>query len=255
MSKCKMNPPILTGINNGYSSLANDHTKFGNMKKAFKLNLQVFIGVLACIAVAPFLFNAFALGTGDSQKKVEQQVFHDGDLIFQTSQSGQSLAVSYATHSKYTHCGLLFNDNGKWYVYEAVQPVKKTLFKDWITMGDSNYYVVRRLIKADSIVTPDVVHKMRASSNKRIGKDYDLYFGWDDSLIYCSELVWKAYNESTGLEVGHPKPMREFDLTHPLVQKTMTQRYGTKIPYEEPMISPGDIFDSELLMTVTEGTK
>lgn len=225
------------------------------MKKAFKINLQLFIAVVACLAIAPFVVNVFAGSRGASGKKIETQVFHDGDIIFQTSQSGQSLAVSYATHSKYTHCGVLFNDKGKWYVYEAVQPVKKTLFKDWITIGDSNYYVVRRLIKSDSIVTPDVVTKMRASCNKRLGKDYDLYFGWDDSLIYCSELVWKAYNESTGLEVGHPKPMKEYDLTHPVVQKTMTQRYGNNIPYDELMISPGDIFDSELLMTVKEGTK
>lgn len=225
------------------------------MKKAFKLNLLLFIGALLCIAVAPFIANAFSSVKSGIDKKTETQVFHDGDIIFQTSQSGQSLAVSYATHSKYTHCGILFNDKGKWYVYEAVQPVKKTLFKDWITMGDSNYYIVRRLIKADSIVTPDVVSKMRGSCNKRMGKDYDLYFGWDDSLIYCSELVWKAYHESTGIEVGHPKPMKEFDLIHPVVQKTMTERYGDKIPYEELMISPGDVFESELLFTVKEGVK
>ncbi|HTF06158.1 MAG TPA: YiiX family permuted papain-like enzyme [Bacteroidia bacterium] len=221
--------------------------------------LKYFILPVLAIGVALWFANQFALAGPDAitdgDKKKNEEVFHDGDMIFQTSQSGQSLAVSYATHSKYTHCGLLFSDNGKWYVYEAVQPVKKTLFKDWIAMGDSNYYVVRRLIKSDSIMTPAVVTQMRASCNKRMGKNYDLYFGWNDSLIYCSELVWKAYNESTGLEVGHPKPMKEYDLTHPLVLKTMTQRYGTKIPYEELMISPGDIFDSELLTTVKEGIK
>ncbi len=225
------------------------------MKKAFKLNLLLFVGALLCIAVAPFIANAFTRVKSGIDKKTETQVFHDGDIIFQTSQSGQSLAVSYATHSKYTHCGILFNDKGKWYVYEAVQPVKKTLFKDWITMGDSNYYIVRRLIMADSILNPEVVTKMRTSCNTRMGKDYDLYFGWDDSLIYCSELVWKSYNESTGLEIGHPKPMKEFDLTHPVVQKTMTQRYGDKIPYDELMISPGDVFESELLFTVKEGVQ
>jgi len=221
--------------------------------------LKYFILPVLAVGAVLWFANQFAMAgsevLSDDGKKKADETFHDGDMIFQTSQSGQSLAVQYATHSKYTHCGLLFNDHGKWMVYEAVQPVKKTPFNDWIAMGDSNYYVVRRLIKADSIMTPDVVTKMRTSCNTRMGKNYDLYFGWNDSLIYCSELVWKAYNESTGLEVGHPKPMKEYDLTHPLVLKTMTQRYGTKIPYEEPMISPGDIFDSELLTTVKEGIK
>jgi uncharacterized protein YycO len=225
------------------------------MKKAFKINLQLVIAVVACLAIAPFIVNAFAASRGNHGKKTETQVFHDGDLIFQTSHSGQSLAVQYATHSKYTHCGLLFNDNGKWMVYEAVGPVRKYPFKDWIAMGDSNYYVVRRLKNADSVMTPLTVKKMRAACNKRMGVAYDPYFGWNDSLIYCSELVWKAYNESTGLEVGHTRPMKEFDLTHPVVKKIMNERYGDKIPYEEPMISPGDIHDSELLTTVSEGTK
>lgn len=189
------------------------------------------------------------------QPAAELRPFQDGDLIFQTSQSGQSLAIQYATHSKYSHCGLLFNDNGKWMVYEAVGPVRKYPFADWIKMGDSSFYVVRRLAKADSVMTKENVQKMRASCNKRMGTGYDYWFGWNDSLIYCSELAWKAYNESTGLSVGEPKPMKEYDLTHPLVVKTMNERYGTKIPYEELMISPGDIFDSPLLVTVTQGIK
>jgi uncharacterized protein YycO len=189
------------------------------------------------------------------QPAAEVHPFKDGDLIFQTSQSGQSLAIQYATHSKYSHCGLLFNDNGKWMVYEAVGPVRKYPFKDWIKMGDSSFYVVRRLAQADSVMTPENVTKMRASCNKRMGTGYDYWFGWNDSLIYCSELAWKAYHESTGLSVGQPKPMKEYDLTHPLVVKTMSERYGTKIPYEELMISPGDIFDSPLLVTVTQGVK
>jgi uncharacterized protein YycO len=133
--------------------------------------------------------------------------------------------------------------------------VKKTAFKDWIAMGDSSYYVVRRLAKADSILTEEMTKKMRASVDRRMGTGYDFYFGWNDSLIYCSELVWKAYDESTGLHIGEPKAMKEFDLTHPVVIETMQKRYGDKIPYEEKMISPGDVFDSPLLMTVTEGVK
>lgn len=223
------------------------------MKKALRINLFLFLAAIFCIAIGPFVASAF--DAIDKGKSTETHPFHDGDIIFQTSQSGQSLAISYATHSKYTHCGLLFNDNGNWFVYEAVGPVKKTPFKEWIQHGDSSHYVVRRLAKSDSMMTTETTNLMRASVNKRMGTGYDFWFGWNDSLIYCSELVWKAYNESIGIEVGQPKPMKEYDLTHPLVVQTMKNRYGEAIPYEELMISPGDVFDSELLMTVTEGTK
>ncbi len=223
------------------------------MKKAFRINLLLSLAVIFGIAIAPFVANGF--GGFTKGAKDQPRAFHDGDIIFQTSQSGQSLAVSYATHSKYTHCGLLFNDAGDWYVYEAIGPVKKTKFKNWIAMGDSNYYVVRRLANSDSIMTEATTKKMRTSVDSRMGIGYDFYFGWNDDLIYCSELVWKAYHEATGLEVGQPKPMKEYDLTHPVVQKTMTERYGVNMPYDTLMISPGDVFDSPLLTTVAEGIK
>lgn len=224
------------------------------MKKAIRFNLFLSLIVMFGIAIAPFVASAF--GNFEFKKEKNQpRPFHNGDIIFQTSQSGQSLAVSYATHSKYTHCGLLFNDNGNWFVYEAVGPVKKTAFKQWIEHGDSNYYVVRRLANADSIMTEATTKKMRASVDSRMGIGYDFYFGWNDDLIYCSELVWKAYHEATALEVGQPKPMSEFDLTHPVVIQTMHERYGERFPYDTLMISPGDVFDSPLLTTVAEGIK
>lgn len=33
--------------------------------------------------------------------------YHDGDIIFQTSKSSQSQAIQVATHSKYSHMGVL----------------------------------------------------------------------------------------------------------------------------------------------------
>ena len=50
----------------------------------------------------------------------------EGDLIFHTSQSAQSQAIQLATHSPYSHCGLLYKAHGEWQVFEAVQLVKLT---------------------------------------------------------------------------------------------------------------------------------
>ena len=50
----------------------------------------------------------------------------NGDLIFQTSLSGQSKAIQLATKSKYSHCGLIFKDGNDFFVFEALQPVKHT---------------------------------------------------------------------------------------------------------------------------------
>ncbi len=37
---------------------------------------------------------------------------------------------------------------------------------------------------------------------KVLGKPYDIYFEWDDRAIYCSEIVWKAYQHALGIELS-----------------------------------------------------
>ncbi len=187
-----------------------------------------------------------------SANKVEDKALQDGDIIFQSSKYGQGEAVQIATKSKYSHVGMIYHINGKLCVYEAVEPVRLTEFNDWVKNGDGSHYVVRRLLNADKVLTDSVKMKLKTSAERFIGKNYDLYFGWSDERIYCSELVWKVYKEATGLEIGKLQKLGEFDLSHPIVKKILAQRYGDKIPLDEIVISPGKMFESGLLYTVVE---
>lgn len=183
---------------------------------------------------------------------LDHQKIQDGDLIFQTSLSGQSKAIQLATNSKYAHCGIIYRDNGRFYVFEAVQPVKTTPLDQWIARGENAHYVVKRLINADQILTTETLQKMKVEGKKFEGKNYDLTFEWSDDKIYCSELIWKVYQRAAGIEIGKLEKLRDFDLTHETVRKTLKERYGDNIPMDELVISPASIFESEHLMTVKE---
>src|SRR5690606_18770234 len=98
----------------------------------------------------------------------------NGDLIFQTSLSGQSKAIQLATNSKYSHCGIIYSDNGHFYVFEAVQPVKTTPLDKWIARGENGHYVVKRLKDADQFLTTETLQKMKQEGERFIGKNYDL---------------------------------------------------------------------------------
>lgn len=172
----------------------------------------------------------------------------EGDIIFQSNISPQCKAIELATHSGYSHCGILFKKGEDWYVWEAVQPVKQTRLEEW-TLRGNQHFTVKRLV-ADSLITTAVIKKMQDAGSKYLGKQYDSYFEWSDDRIYCSELVWKIYKETLNIEVGKRNPLRSYDLSHPLVKATLKERYGKNIPLEEIMISPGDIFESPLLKTI-----
>lgn len=190
----------------------------------------------------------------NAKKEVKSLADNDeiknGDLIFQTSLSGQSKAIQLATGSKYSHCGIIYIENGQFFVFEAVQPVKTTPLDKWIARGENGHYVIKRLKNADQVLTAEILEKMKKEGEKFIGKNYDLTFEWSDDKIYCSELIWKIYQRATGLEIGKIQKLKDFDLTNQAVQSKMRERYGDKIPMDETVISPVAIYDSELLITV-----
>lgn len=49
-----------------------------------------------------------------------------GDIVFQISRSSQSKAIQLATHSAYSHTGMVVISNKKPYVFEAIGPVVYT---------------------------------------------------------------------------------------------------------------------------------
>lgn len=191
----------------------------------------------------------------NAKNEVKQLVANDeiknGDIIFHTSLSKQSKAIQLATNSKYSHCGIVYSDNGLYYVFEAIQPIKTTPLDKWIARGENGHYVIKRLKNADQVFTTETLKKMKKEGERFMGKNYDLTFEWSDDKIYCSELIWKIYKRATGIEIGKLEKLSKFNLTNEAVKKKIKERYGDKIPMDEIVISPAAIFDSELLETVT----
>ena len=172
----------------------------------------------------------------------------DGDIIFQSSQSNQSKAVEQATNSPYSHMGIIFTKNGKPYVFEAASKVVYTPLDKWINRGKNKKYVIKRL--KDRTLSAKEITNLKQVAHTFENKPYDIWFGWDDNYIYCSELVWKIYNKALNLKIGKLQTVKDFNLTSPAVKQKLKQRYGDKIPYQETVISPVAMFNSPLLITV-----
>ena len=176
----------------------------------------------------------------------------DGDIIFHTSRSVQSIVIQKATHSKYSHMGIVFIRDGNPFVYEAIKTVRYTPLKKWVARGEGGHYVVKRLRDADRVLTAEAIVRLREVAAKLQGKPYDLTFEWSDSRIYCSELVWKIYDRGLGLPVGRLQKLRDFDLSDPIVKSKMKERYGKAIPMDETVISPAEMFSFDGLVVVAK---
>ena len=172
-----------------------------------------------------------------------------GDIVFHTSRSNQSAAIQAATDSPWSHMGMVLFKDGQAQVFEAVQPVRFTPLRAWLDRGLDGHYVVKRLRDP---LPEAAIASMQMQASVYLGKDYDLTFEWSDQRIYCSELVWKLYQQSAGVELAALEVLGDFKLDHPAVATKLRERYGERIPRQEPVISPAAIFDSPLLETVAE---
>lgn len=211
------------------------------------------------IATVILTFSALAIFDAMQPEKTLAQVknqgkdmFHDGDIIFQTSESKQCEAVRIATNSKFSHCGIIYKIDGEDFVYEAVQPVKITPIKDWISHGQGNHYLLKRLKNAGTALNGNTIEKMKSYGKQFKGRNYDLYFEWSDDKIYCSELVWKIYKNGAGIELCQPAHLKDFNLANPLVKEILQERYGNQIPLNEEVVAPSQLADSPLLVTVAD---
>ena len=72
----------------------------------------------------------------------------DGDIIFQTSMSSQSVAIQRATGSRFSHMGMVFYRDGKPFVLEASATVRYTPLETWIQRGAGHRYQIKRLRNA-----------------------------------------------------------------------------------------------------------
>jgi hypothetical protein len=98
-------------------------------------------GITVCLVA--FLATAWARGKALPSVR-------DGDLIFQTSRSTQSLAIQRATGSPYSHMGIVFLREGKLYVFEAIATVRFTPLDHWIARGAGHHFVLKRLRNANT---------------------------------------------------------------------------------------------------------
>ena len=154
--------------------------------------------------------------------------------------------IQDVTHSKYSHVGMIYIQEGISYVMEAVQPVKITPLEEFIQRGVNAEYTVMRY--SEDLSEEDLNH-MHAYGYSQIGKDYDSRFQWSNTTMYCSELVYKIY-EAVGVELCEKNTFAHYNLSSAEVQSAIRRRYKTELDFDEEVVTPVDLSKSTLLYTV-----
>lgn len=180
------------------------------------------------VIVAMLLFLSAVAGRDLSAKeKGTDADWKEGDIVFQISKSKQSPLIQYATGSRWSHCGIVVEKDGKFYVLEASNMVKLTPIGTWIKRGRHGSVKKRRVLDGD----------VKVSYSKYLGRLYDLAFKFNNGKYYCSELVWLIYKEQFGIELCKPRKIKSYNLIG--IKKHLVRRGMNE---NQLVVAPCDLF-------------
>jgi hypothetical protein len=171
-----------------------------------------------------------------------------GDVLFQDLDCGPRCELIRAvTHSAYAHVGLVLADaRGEPVVWEAFAPVGPTPLVEFVQRGRGRHLGVYRLEPALRAQLPAIAEAVRAMA----GRPYDGNYQWDDARLYCSELVEKAVQRATGVELAPPRPLGPGAFGgHATTIARMSQGRLTE---QTPLTSPADLARSPHLERIVD---
>jgi hypothetical protein len=146
----------------------------------------------------------------------------NGDLVFQTDRSRQMLAILFATGSVYTHVGVVtVGPDGAPYVIEAMRTVRRVSLPEFVKQG---YGGRLRIMRLQGLSAAEGA-KVAAAAARYEGRPYDVYFTFRKNRIYCSELVYDAFQDGIGLSLGRVQRVADLNLHNFAVRRVIAARW------------------------------
>jgi Permuted papain-like amidase enzyme, YaeF/YiiX, C92 family len=169
----------------------------------------------------------------------------DGDVLFQSLPHGELVdAIEGITESEWSHCGVVMRKGNMWVVVESIGQVRETPLFLWIPRGRAGRFAAYR----PSAGNNGDRSLLRTALGGFMGRPYDFRYAPGDGEIYCSELVFKAYRDAYGLELGEWQSLG--DLNWRPFESFIRKMEAGSLPLARPMITPVALTKSASLSRV-----
>ena len=187
-------------------------------------------------------FIAFAWMHGPAYVAYFKYSPREGDILFQSLPRSRLVdAIEGVSESPFSHCGIATKQDGQWVVYEALGNVGATPLKEFIFRGRDRGFAVYRFESDHQEFIPATLEHAKTY----FGRPYDTRYRMDDERIYCTELIYKAYRESSGQELG--ELVRLGDLNWRPFEDTIEHFESGPVPLDREMITPKGMAEAHQL--------
>ncbi len=132
--------------------------------------------------------------------------------------------------------GCVAKHAGIWVVLEAIGDVHETNLLHWVRRGRSGAFTVYRPDAKYDAVIPKFKKALLAFE----GRPYDFGYDMSDNHgAYCSSLVYLAFQQASGEQMGKLEKLGDLDWK-PYAGFIMTEQAG-RLPLDRVMITPASL--------------
>ncbi len=200
-----------------------------------------------------FILSVQVFASSDSAcTKVASQL-NEGDLIFLDIDSVIFEQVAVATLTWTSHVGVAVYEEG-WYVAEsALLKSRKTPLCKYLSRTQDERFEVRRLKNS---LSEAKLQELKDYLNSRMGIFYDTGFDYDSSQLFCSKLVYDAF-QNIGISVGEIKTFTQVLGENPEGSLTFWQFWFLgSIPWDRRTVTPKDqLIDDDFFTVLSHGIR
>ncbi len=175
------------------------------MKKLQKCAL-VLVTVVAIVYILRWVLGCGGLSSKE-YLEIDSTELRTGDLLLRMGLGGESYTVEMMSGGDYSHVGLALQTDSGWMVVHAVPGEAAEGEEEWLKCERITAYYDRdhaqdgciaRVMCSDSVAKRATAYAL-AKQQARVLFDND-YEADDSTLLYCTELVWRAY-KSVGIDL------------------------------------------------------
>jgi len=143
------------------------------------------------------------------------------------------------------------NKKGNWYVRESIGTVHDTQLKMWLLRGRKTDFSVHRLKDEYKKLIPDFI----SETEKYLGLEYDIHYNFDNKRIYCSELMYNAWNDlnqkNENIDLGKLGVVKKLgEMNWEPYEKLIREIEYGRLPLKREMITPRHLSEAEQLEQV-----
>jgi hypothetical protein len=162
----------------------------------------------------------------------------EGDVVFQSlPHSEVTDAIEGVTKSPYSHCGVVLRDNqNRWVVIESIISVRETPLALWMLRGRGGNFAAYRLNPKYAPLIPQFKQALLSYLSRPYDFDYDMT---NERSVYCSDLVYLAFEKTTGEKMGTLEKLGDLDWK-PYESFIRSDQSGL-LPLDRVMITPASL--------------